>query len=194
MREDTLRLFDEFAVSFQRGQDPDVRELLTRAGDDAPTLAKLVDSFLAGSDPPVPEPERVELMRAWARGEPPLLELRKSRRLKRAELVSRLTGLLGLAPDREPKVARYYHELEGGLLEPRGVDARVWEALRQVLGTDVRSLARWRPTPPPRPAALYRSMHLAHPPAAAAPQAAAPAAAEAEAERDEVDRLFRSGS
>jgi hypothetical protein len=191
MREDTLRLFDEFAASFARGREPDVRELLARAGDDAPALAGLVDSFLAGSDPPAPEPERVELMRAWARGEPPLLELRKSRRLKRAELVSRLTGLLGLAPDREPKVARYYHELEGGLLEARGVDARVWDALRQVLGTDVRSLARWRPTPPPRQAVLYRGMHAARVTAAAAPEAAAAAA---EDEQDEVDRLFRSGS
>jgi hypothetical protein len=192
MREDTLRLFDEFAASFAHGTEPDVRELLVRAGDDAPALARLVDSFLAGSEPPEPEPERVELMRAWARGEPPLLELRKSRRLKRAELVSRLTALLGLAPDREAKVGRYYHELEGGLLEARGVDARVWDALRQVLGTDVRSLARWRPAAQPRPAALYRGMHLAHPPVAAAPQAAA--AAEADAEQDEVDRLFRSGS
>jgi hypothetical protein len=191
MREDTLRLFDEFAASFSRGREPDVRELLARAGDDAPALAELVDSFLSGSEPPPAQPERVELMRAWARGEPPLLELRKSRRLKRAELVSRLTGLLGLAPDREPKVARYYHELEGGLLEARGVDARVWDALRQVLGTDVRSLARWRPTPPPRPAVLYRGMHAERLTAVAAPEVAAAAA---EPEQDEVDRLFRSGS
>ena len=189
MREQTLRLFDEFAVSFQRGQRPDVRELLARAGDDAPALATLVDSFLAGSDPPAPEPDRVELLRAWARGEPPLLELRKSRRLRRAELVSRLTALLGLSPDREPKVARYYHELEGGLLEPRGVDARVWDALRELLGTDVRSLARWRPAAQPRPAPLYRRTTLDRPhlAAAATPQAAP-------AEEDEVDRLFRSGS
>ena len=190
MREDTLRLFDEFAAGFARGRDPDVRELLARAGDDAPALAQLVDSFLAGSEPPPPDHERAELMRAWARGQPPLLELRKSRRLRRAELVSRLTGLLGLSPDREPKVARYYHELEGGLLETRRVDARVWDALRQVFGTDVRSLARWRPTPQPAPAALYRRMH-ARPAAAAAPQVAAAAP---EAEDDEVDRLFRSGS
>lgn len=188
MREKTLNLFDEFAASFAGGRDPDVRELLARAGDDAPALAKLVDSFLAGSDPPQPDPERVELMRAWARGEPPLLELRKTRRLKRAELVSRLTGLLGLSPDREQKVARYYHELEAGLLEPRGVDARVWDALRQVLGADVRSLARWRPAPvQAQPAVLYRR-------ARAAPLAADAGTHRPPAEEDEVDRLFRSRS
>ncbi|MBA2461508.1 MAG: hypothetical protein H0V45_07060 [Actinobacteria bacterium] len=64
MREITLGLFDEFAASFAGGRDPDVREFLTRAGDEAPLLARLVDSFLAGSEPPPPEPERLELMRA----------------------------------------------------------------------------------------------------------------------------------
>jgi len=149
-------LFDEFAGSFAGGRDPDLREFLARAGDEAPVLARLVDSFLAGSEPPPPEPERLELMRAWVRGEPPLLELRKTRRLKRGELVARLTGLLGLAPAREQKVARYYHELETGLLEPSGVDARVWDALRQLLDADVRALARWRPAPV-QAAVAYRS-------------------------------------
>ena len=186
MNDKTLRLFDEFAVSFERGQRPDVRELLVRAGDDAGELAPLVDAFLAGAEPPPPEPERVELMRAWARGEPPLLELRKSRRLKRADLVARLTGLLGLSPDREQKVAGYYHELEAGLLPPRGVDARVWDALRELFGTDVRSLARWRPPPaPPQPAVLYRGRQMA--------TRAAASLAMLIPEEDEVDRLFRSG-
>jgi hypothetical protein len=187
MHEDTIRLFDEFAVSFGRGENPDVRELLDRAGDDAAALAQLVDVFLAGSDPPAPEPERVELMRAWARGEPPLLELRTSRRLRRGEVVSRLTRLLGLAPDREAKVARYYHELEAGTLDTRRVDARVWDALRDVLGTEVRSLARWKPAAAAQPAALYRRLDLAGPAAPAPPQAAPP-------EEDEVDRLFRARS
>jgi hypothetical protein len=187
MNDRTLRLFDEFVSSFQHGQRPDLRQLLARAGDDAGELAPLVDAFLAGAEPPPPDPERVELMRAWARGEPPLLELRKSRRLKRAELVSRLTGLLGLSPDREPKVAHYYHELEVGLLETRGVDARVWDALRQVLGAEVRSLARRRPAPvPPKPAVMYRMQE-------AASATSASIRPPAPAEEDEVDRLFRSG-
>ena len=186
MREDTLRLFDEFAVSFGRGENPDVRDLLDRAGDDAGELAQLVDVFLAGSEPPAPDPERVELIRVWARGEPPLLELRTSRRLKRADVVERLTQLLGLSPGRAQKVGRYYHELEAGTLDTRGVDARVWDALREVLGADVRSLARWRPARVPHAPVLYRRLEVPDVAAPAAPRAAPP-------EEDEVDRLFRSG-
>ena len=184
MRETTLQLFDEFAASFSGGSDPDLREFMARAGDEAAVLAQLVDRFLSGSEPPPPAPERVELMRAWVRGEPPILELRKARKLKRGELVSRLTGSLGLSSDREPKVARYYHELESGLLEPRGVDSRVWEALASVLGTDVRALARWRPAPV-EAAPAYRLSQ---------PQMDAQyAPAREPAEEDEVDRLFLSG-
>ena len=94
MRDATLRLFDEFAASFARGRDPDLREFLERAGDDAPALAQLVDTFLAGSEAPPASEERTELMRAWVRGEPPILELRKSRKLKRSEVVSRLIHAL----------------------------------------------------------------------------------------------------
>jgi hypothetical protein len=104
--------------------------------------------------------------------------------------VTRLTGLLGFSPDREQKVAGYYHELEAGLLPPRGVDARVWAALRELFGTDVRSLARWRPPPaPPQPAALFRSRQMA-----TRAQASFDVQAMLEEdEEDEVDRLFRSG-
>jgi hypothetical protein len=185
MRDATLRLFDEFAASFAGGRDPDLRDFLERAGDDAPALAQLVDTFLAGSEAPPASEERTELMRAWVRGEPPILELRKARRLKRGEVVSRLTELLGLSSDREKKVARYYHELEGGLLEPRGVDERVWGALARVLGADVRELARWRPAPvqaKPAYRLAERSVEAAYAPPAEPP------------EQDEVDRLFLSGS
>ena len=185
MRDATLRLFDEFAASFARGRDPDLREFLQRAGDDAPALAELVDTFLAGSEAPPASEERTELMRAWVRGEPPILELRKSRKLKRGEVVTRLTELLGLSSDREQKVGRYYHELEGGLLEPRGVDQRVWGALASVLGADVRELARWRPAPVQAAPAFRRAESAG--PAASAPPREPP-------ERDEVDRLFLSGS
>lgn len=185
MRDATLTLFDEFAAAFAAGRDPDLRDFLARAGDEAAVLARLVDSFLAGSEPPPPAPERIELMRAWVRGEPPLLELRKSRRLKRREVVSRLTDLLGLAPERESKVAGYYHRLEGGLLEPRAVDARVWDALAQLFGTDVRALARWRPAP--------LDVKLAYLRADASIQASY-VPAEPMLEEDEIDRLFLSGS
>ncbi|MBA2461509.1 MAG: hypothetical protein H0V45_07065 [Actinobacteria bacterium] len=82
-------------------------------------------------------------------------------------------------------MAGYYHELETGLLEPRGVDVRVWDALKQLFDADVRSLARWRPAPV-QAAVAYRlaeaTVNADYVPARAA------------AEEDEVDRLFRSGS
>lgn len=185
MHKSTLQLFDEFVVSFGRGRDPDVREFLRRAGADAAALAQLIDTFLAGSDPPPTDPERVELMRSWVAGEPPLLKLRKERALRRAEVVSRLTKLLGLAPEREPKVARYYHKVEGGLLDSRRIDARVWQALEQVFGKDVRDLADWRWVAPTRQLA-YRVAEVP------APGDYVPA--ELAEEEDDVDRLFLSGS
>ena len=151
-------------------------------------LARLVDAFLAGSEPPPPDRERVELMRAWVRGEPPLLELRKSRGLKREELVSRLTKLLGLKPDLERKVGRYYHELEAGLLGRAASIGASGTRLQTLLGTDVRSLARWRPPPPARPSAVMYRLHDM-----AAPAAAFSRKFSRVEEEDEVDRLFRSG-
>src|SRR6187200_2692103 len=103
MGDDVLRLFDEYAIQHRRGQEPDLRQYLARAGADAETFGNLVEAFLAGAEPPPAPAERVEAMRAWIRGEPPVLELRKQRRLKRPELVARLTALLGLKPDREAK-------------------------------------------------------------------------------------------
>ena len=127
---------------------------------------------------------RATRRRRWRGSSTPSSPAPSPRRLKRGELVARLTGLLGLTPAREQKVAGYYHELETGLLEPRGVDARVWDALRQLLDADVRALARWRPAPV-QAAVAYRSADVTVD-AVYAPKAPA-------AEEDEVDRLFRSG-
>jgi hypothetical protein len=59
--------------------------------------------------------------------------------------VDALVKLLGLDPTKRAKVKRYYHELESGLLEPRGVDRRVWEALAETLKAQVVDLVGWRP-------------------------------------------------
>ena len=85
----------------------------------------------------------------------------------------------------------YYHELETGLLEPRGVDRRVWEALAQVLGASVADLAGWRARPiEAQPAFRMRTE--------TALDADVLFSARAErgrpTEEDEVDRLFLSGS
>jgi hypothetical protein len=187
MPEDAFTLFDDYAARFARGEAPDLRGYLTRAGEDAGELGRLVDAFLARASPPDPDEERVALARAWVEGEPPLLELRTRRGLKRDAVVDALVQLLGLDPIKRAKVKRYYHELESGLLEPQRVDRRVWAALAQTLKAQVADLAAWRPRPIEplgevyhrrEDASLEFALFTARPPEPA----------------DEVDRLFRGAS
>jgi hypothetical protein len=147
----------------------------------------MLDRFLASAPPAEPPVERVEMMRAWIAGEPPILELRKRRGLTRDVVVERLLALLGLRPERSLKVRRYYHELETGLLEPRGVDRRVWEALAQVLGASAADLAGWRPRRLDARPAFRMSGEAMLDEGAVFSSVLSSAAAE---EVDEVDRLF----
>ena len=182
-----LDLFDEFAQRFARGESPAVPEYIERAGDRGDELANMLNRFLATAPPPQPSAERVEMMRAWIAGQPPILELRKQRGLTRDVVVERLLGLLGLRAERRAKVRGYYHELETGLLEPRGVDRRVWEALGQVLGASVSDLAGWRPRRiEGAPAFRVRPDEFAVSDAVLS----APMSAPLPPEEDEVDRLF----
>ena len=179
-------LFDEYAVAYARGERPDLRAYLERAGSEADQLAELVDRWLVEAPAPMPEPERVELMRAWVRGEPPLVELRGRRGLKRGAVIDALIAALSIDPAKREKVRDYYHRLEVGTLDPAGVSRQVWEALTGLLGTDARSIASWRP----RPIEAAPAFRLAEPkgsPATELYHRVAPS------EPDEVDRLFTSG-
>lgn len=185
--ETVLNLFDEFARSFARGESPSVLSYVERAGEQGDELAGMLNRFLASAPAPEPPAQRVEMMRAWIAGQPPILELRKQRGLTRDVVVDRLLALLGLRDERRTKVRGYYHELETGLLEPRGVDRRVWEALAQVLGASVTDLAGWRPRRiKGMPAFRSRPDNSA----AIDAQFSAPMSAPQPAEEDEVDRLF----
>jgi hypothetical protein len=75
--------------------------------------------------------------------------------LRRQQVISQLVRLLGLPPGREEKVARYYHELETGLLDPRGVQPFVWHNLAKIFGTGIRGLMVDQPEPPPVLVAAY---------------------------------------
>jgi hypothetical protein len=180
-------LFEEFAVAFARGEEPDVGGLLAQAGDGADELARMIDAYLAHAVPSQPAEEQVELMRAWARGQSPLVALRARRGLKRPDVVRELLARLGLPAAAEGKVGRYLHELEAGALDPARVDRRVWDALAGLLGADVRRLASLRP----------RRLGAAQPAFYREPTgeagASATAAAPSPAEPDEVDRLFTGG-
>ena len=183
-----MMLFDEFAVRRARGERPDVGEYLERAGEGADELRELLDRLLASTPPPEPDPDAVAAMQAWLAGEPPLLELRVRRGLRRDDVVGSLVTRLGLDPAKREKVKRYYHRLENGLLDPSRVDRRVLDALSETLRARVEDLGVWR-TPP-----LDAAMHYVRADAEqAAPVFEPRAAAEADEERDEVDELFTGG-
>jgi hypothetical protein len=186
MAEDVFTLFDDYAARFARGEAPDVRAYLSRAGEGAGELSKLVDAFLARASPPEPDEDRVALARAWAEGQPPLLELRTRRGLRRDAVVDALIRLLGLDPAKRARVKRYYHELESGLLEPRGVDQRVWEVLAETLRAQVADLVAWR-TRPAEPVAVY--LRAAEPSSVTGVPPA-----DTDVVEDEIDRLFRAAN
>lgn len=186
--ETVLDLFDEFARCFARGESPSVLSYVERAGEQGDELAGMLNRFLASAPAPEPPAQRVEMMRAWIAGQPPILELRKQRGLTRDVVVDRLLSLLGLRDERRTKVRGYYHELETGLLEPRGVDRRVWEALAQVLGASVTDLAGWRPRRIEAEPAFRMSADAMF--EANVAYSAAPQSPPEPPEEDEVDRLF----
>jgi len=184
LADDVLTLFDEYAVRWARGEAPDAREYLERAGPAADELAELLDRFLASAPPGEPDPELAADFAAWAAGEPPLLALRVRRGVRRDEIVAAIVERFGLAQAKRAKVGRYVHRLETGLLDPRGVDRGVLEAWAGVLRARVEDLLAWRPPPVlPADVAYLRASE----PADASFSLSAPAAPE---ERDEVDELF----
>lgn len=181
--EEVELLLEDYAARFARGEGPDVREYLARAGAGRDELATLIDAFLAHAAPRDPDAETIESVRAWMSGKEPLLALRTRRRLRVDEVVTALMSALGLDDAKRAKVKRYYQQLETGLLEPGRVDGRVYEALSRVLRAKVAELAALRPTPLQTRAAYFR----AEPPLA---DVVSSPAAEPE-EPDEVDALFR---
>jgi hypothetical protein len=185
LADDVLTLFDEYAVRWARGESPDAREYLERAGPEREALAELIDRFLVSATLGEPEPELVASFAAWAAGEPPLLELRVRRGVRREEIVTAIMGRFGLAQVKRTKVGSYVHRLETGLLDPRGVDRGVLETWAGVLRARVEDLLAWRP--PPAPAEAELSYLRAADMRVDREAFSMPRRAE---ERDEVDELF----
>lgn len=146
MSEDVMELLDDYVVRFRRGERPDLREYLERAGPAADELGDLVERFLQAVPAPPADEASVARWRAVVE-EPPLLELRKRQGLHRAEVVDGLMRLLALDPAKRDKVKRCYHELETGQIEPDRVDARVWQALAETLKQQVETLRAWAGPP-----------------------------------------------
>ena len=192
MGEDVLDLLEEFARRFAAGERPDAREYLARAGEGAPRLAALLERFAVSAVPPDPDEDQVAALRAWLGGEPPLLELRRRRGLRREAVVDALVRSLALDPAKRDRVAGYYHRLETGQLAPERVDRRVFAALAGALRARVEDLLPWPAPPPHAEPAYFRA--AGEPPAEE--QAALPLPLPPQpgpAEPDEIDRLFTGG-
>jgi hypothetical protein len=128
-------LFDEYASAYARGERPEAREYLARAGEDGNELARLIDGFLQAAPVPELEPEVVELFEGWLAGDSSLLRLRVARGMTRDRAVEELIDRLDLDRRKWAKVKRYYHQLEAGLLDLDRVDRRVFTALADALHT-----------------------------------------------------------
>ena len=179
-------LFDEFATSYLRGERPDVREYLERAGGEREELGQMLDRFLEAAPAREPSEEEIVAVQARLEQQPPLLVLRLRRALGRQAIVDALVARLGLDPAKSGKVGGYYADLEVGILDPEPVDRRVWDVLAEVLKANVRALAGSAPEPPaapplPRTTGSRRSAVEAQRVGATRPERAEP---------DDVDRLF----
>lgn len=210
---DPEALLAEFKTAYESGERPDLLELLERAPEsERQALRERIDSYLMQAprrswDPEAYErsPARESVERVWESVEgvsgswPKLLpHLRHRARIKRAELVHRLAGALGVG-DREAKVASYYHAMEHGRLPAEGISARVFAALGEILDVSAERIreagsATLAPPESGGPATTYTRMALGDEYGAAAePAAPAEPSGEAEAGRDQVDELFTGG-
>jgi hypothetical protein len=200
--EDVTQLFEEYAARYVRGERPEARLYVERAGAGGDELARLIDAYLQRAPVPAADDATRTMMAAWRAGEAPLVALRAQRGLKRDQVVDALMERLGLDRAKREKLKQRYHQLENGLLDPRRVDGSVWEALAETLRTRASDLVGWRPRPLAAEGAFLR-VDAAAPLRAArpAPEEGAPIASagareaelgrlEPEPEPDEVDRLF----
>lgn len=189
MSERLESLLDELARRHASGEELDVAGLLAEAGDESDAFAELADRLLQATPRREPSPENLAYVAGLA--EPPLLRLRLRRKLRFGAVVKQLAAALAVKD--VARLERYYHRLEGGLLDPEPVDRRVWDALEKLLGARARALALAPPGAPGlEPAVFYRAqpaqaMFDEPPPdETASPRVADPSPAE----RDELDRLF----
>lgn len=218
---DAERLYCEFVAEHKRGGEADPRAFLDQLDDDLDRLelAALIRHYLERSPGREWDPEayaeskaaqvaesilaeweiaggREEATVGWREL---LSELREKARIMRREVVARLAEALGV-PDKEDKVAGYYHRMEQEELPVDGISDRVLEALARILGTSAETLraagrVRSGRDQPGEGIAFARKATPSPDFSTSAP--ASPPAAEAAGrgleERDLVDELFTGG-
>jgi hypothetical protein len=178
------QLFDEFVDAHASGERPEVREFMLRAGPESEELGRFIDRYLELAPIEEPDEETVVALNARLEHVTPLTAARRRLPLKVDDLVERLRKLLGLDESSRARLRVAYQELEAEQLDPAGVNDRVWDALRSILGLDPRRLAL-RETPAFAAPAYLRAADFQ----AAAPAPAVPLSEDDQA--DEVDFLFR---
>ena len=181
-----MALFDDWAARFGRGERPDLRDYLTRAGDGRDELAALADAWLSRVEPPEPDDDAVVVAAAWIEGVPPIAELRRRRGLSLDQVVDAVVERFGLDRRKQGKVKTYYEEIESGKLVPadRGLASTLADLLR-ARGLDLFARRHLPATPPPAQAAPFRAESAAM--AVKLSPASPP-------EQDEIDVLFRSAT
>jgi len=203
-------LLGEYIEEHRSGGSADPVEFLSRAAPaERRELAALIDGYLVRAPrtpldkQPSPEPRAEATIEALSRSIggaaglwPALLpRLRDRTGLKRRDLVERLANSLGVS-DRKPKVERYYHEMELGLLPASGVSDRVLETLARLVGTTASELrdagtALGEAVGTDAQAEAFARVASIEESAAPAPTNVSPEPAE---EWDQVDELFRGSS
>jgi hypothetical protein len=187
-------LFDEFAAGWARGEHPDVRDFLERAGAERDELAALLDGFLAAAAVQPPSEETLatfasllspSLPRETAT--PPLLAERVHRGWRRGEIEDWIRERFGIGEEKKEKVARYWHELETGLLPLSSVSPRLREALAERFGEAAEDAVGWRLRIQETRLAFRR---VADAPVSPGVLDESMSASPAQPERDEVDELF----
>jgi hypothetical protein len=187
-RSRVFELFDEFAAAWARGEHPSLDDYIQRAGYEGPKLARLVEEYVSRTPVPPPREDAVELLETFLEREPGLLVLRRRRGLRVDEVVDVLANRLRVK--NRAKLKARYQELEGGLLDPRRVQATVWDALRAVVGPAAAEAAAWgRPTPPAAPAFRFAQAPMLESAAFSARERVSDDRGVVEPP-DEVDRLF----
>lgn len=205
---DLEKLRDEFAAAFAAGQSPDPTEWLAQVGDDErQELESLIDHYLMTAPRRAWDAEayehslaKVAVDRAFESREgvsgswPELLpRLRDRARIKRAELVERLTAKLGETDS--AKVGVYYNRMEHGALPADGVSATVLAALADLVGTSAAALRAAGASGAERASGAEPAYARLAAPDRGYDEVADFKAAEvaAPADRDRIDELFTGG-
>jgi hypothetical protein len=151
------RLLNEYAAAFRAG-DTDPWPYLDQVdGDEREELDRRMDEFLSKVEPVAWDPEAYAgspAARIVDQIMPSLLvpqggwrallpSLRIGKQIKREKVDAELASALDAdSPQEAEKVATYYHDMEQGNLDPRGVSEIVLAALSGIYGTTVEELRR----------------------------------------------------